>query len=362
MFGLAATGPRWPNSPRPADDTRQQRDPRQSIDWAQRLAESCRFRGRPEEAIPRLERILPLHDRLNDRAGKRDTLQLLAAHLLAARRFGDAQQRLQEALRLHERLRAADPLIDADLSAALAEVLEQRRRPTDAESWRLRAIRGYRKLQAGTSAAAPTGAGTGRVLEAPVALPAQQPVRPRPAADARSGPRWSGDPLIACRLKVEQGSLEVPAWRVFAVAAAAARGSGRPGTADAAQSGRAAALLLNLAVVELVTGGRDRAIRLGERCLELYRKHGLADDLMHVEACNLLGTCAAQEGNYARAIGLFREGVTLCGRLGAAADPPRSNLLLNVALVHKAQGDLSGPWPWLARPRSSTVALPHRIR
>src|SRR5262249_15624505 len=97
--------------------------------------------------------------------------------------------------------------------------------------------------------------------------------------------------------------------------------------------------LLNLAVVELVTDRQGRAKELGQRCQRLYQAHRLPDDLLLVEVDNLLGACAAQEGDYAQAISHFREGEKRCGQLGPGADPQRSNLLLNMALLHKAQGE-----------------------
>src|SRR5262249_42281432 len=66
----------------------------------------------------------------------------------------------------------------------------------------------------------------------------------------------------------------------------------------------------------------------------------LPDDLVLVEVEDLLGTCVAQRGDYAEAIAHFRAGVARCTPLGAEADPAHSNLLLNIALLHKAQGDL----------------------
>ena len=45
-------------------------------------------------------------------------------------------------------------------------------------------------------------------------------------------------------------------------------------------------------------------MELGRRCVELYETHHLAEDLLRVEVDNLLGTCAAQNGNYTRAMRL----------------------------------------------------------
>jgi tetratricopeptide (TPR) repeat protein len=68
-------------------------------------------------------------------------------------------------------------------------------------------------------------------------------------------------------------------------------------------------------------------------------------DLVLVETHNLLGSCAAQDGDYARAISHFQDGVDCCDKLGREADAPHCNLLLNIALLHKAQGDVDRALP-----------------
>ena len=324
-----------------ADYHRGNRAPRQRIDWAWRLAESCRFRGRPHEAIPRLERILPLYDRLNDRAGKRDALQLLASLLVDARREKDAERRLREALALQKDL-GGDKLVEADLGAALADVLERQGQVAAAEPLRRRAVRGYR-----AATTLPTSLRRADRVRSLAAFWKLQQLYQRHSQYERAlllarglTGQWAADPLVACRLKAEQGGLEVVLGEyrrsrpLLREALAELERQSPPNLVELPR------VLLNLAVVELVTGGRARAAELGERCRGLYRKQGLRDDLLLVEACNLLGSCAAQDGDYARAVGLLREGVAVCGRLGTSADPQRCNLLLNLALVHKAQGNL----------------------
>jgi CHAT domain-containing protein/tetratricopeptide (TPR) repeat protein len=94
-----------------------------------------------------------------------------------------------------------------------------------------------------------------------------------------------------------------------------------------------------LAVAELYAGRPARAEELGQRCLALYRRHGLPDDLALVEAHSALGTAAALGGDYAGAVQRYRAGVALCEKLGAAAGPPHSLLLLNLAVLHESQGE-----------------------
>src|SRR5262249_33185057 len=99
--------------------------------------------------------------------------------------------------------------------------------------------------------------------------------------------------------------------------------------------------LNNLAVVEQATDHADRAEALARRCRDLYEQYQLRDDLVLVEVENVLGTCVAQRGDYAEAIAHFGAGVARCAPRGREAAPARSTLLLNMALLHKAQGDLA---------------------
>src|SRR5262249_52873229 len=95
-----------------------------------------------------------------------------------------------------------------------------------------------------------------------------------------------------------------------------------------------------LAIAEHAAGDLDRAEALADKSLKLYERLKWPDDLVVVEAYNLLGICAAQRGQYAVAISRFREGTARCEKLGPDAAPQSSRLLLNVALLYKSQGEL----------------------
>ncbi len=60
---------------------------------------------------------------------------------------------------------------------------------------------------------------------------------------------------------------------------------------------------------------------------------------MRVECDYLSGVVAARGGEFANAMTHFRAGLARCDAVGASADPVRFNLWLNVALIHKEQGD-----------------------
>jgi CHAT domain-containing protein/tetratricopeptide (TPR) repeat protein len=342
-------------------------EPPQRIACTQNLANSYRFQGKPEQAIPRLEQLLPLHERLKDLAGQRDTLRLLAEHLVADRRLADAERRLREAIRLDEQLPARNPLTRGDLANALADVLERQKKPDEAAPWRTEAIRSYQAMQTdGRSGKAGRSGALSAFWKLQTVYQRSGHYDRALALTQELGTLWRGEFLIEPRLKAEQGSLQIVLGKFR---------QSRPLLREAVanlekQSPRnlieLPRALLNLAVVEMATGGQSRAVALARQCVKLYRDHHLPDDLLVVEAHNVLGTCAAQEGDYAQAIDQFREGVACCGRLGPAAEAQHANLLLNMALVHKAQGDLGQALAFcrkaetiqrrLASPESLTVA------
>jgi CHAT domain-containing protein/tetratricopeptide (TPR) repeat protein len=342
------------------DDPRRDLDLPVRIECARRLADSYRFEGRPEKAVPRLEQVLPAFDALKepDPAGRRDTLRQLAGHLAALERHADAEKRLKEALALHQRHAADDRLTRADLSCELADAVERQGRAAEAADLRRQADKDYRAVM--------TDSRAGR-LEVAGALDAfwklqvmyqrtSQYDRALQLAQDQAG-QWAGG-LIEPRLNAEQGTLQVrlgdygPARRLL---------EGALSDLDNQSPTNLVALpaaLLSLAIAELGTGERARAQEHGRRCVELYGVHTLPPDRVLVEAYTLLGTCAALDGDYVGAVGQFREGAALCARLGPAAGATRCNLLLNLALLHKAQGDLEQALPVCQEARAVYQRLP----
>src|SRR5262249_27879165 len=146
--------------------------------------------------------------------------------------------------------------------------------------------------------------------------------------------------LLEPRLKAEEGTLQVVVGafagsKALLRDAVAALDEQEP--ANLVELPRA---LLNLAVAELVTGDGERAEELGRRVVSLYASRRRPDDLALVDAHNLLAAGAARAGDYPRAAEELRRGAERCRKLGDEAAPLLSNLLLNLALLHKAQGDL----------------------
>jgi CHAT domain-containing protein/tetratricopeptide (TPR) repeat protein len=326
------------------DDPREKLDRAVRVECVRRLADSYRFQGQPKKAIQRLEDILPDLDELKEPnpAIRRDCLRQLAGHLAADDRLADAEKRLQEARELHRQVAAEDSLTGADLSCELADVLD-RQGPTragEAKVLRDQATKDYEAILKDPSARRTALAGA---LDAFWKLQVlyQRMSNYDLAMKLIEGQstQWVGG-LIEPRLRSEEGRLSVlvgeydPARKSLEAAV---------GDLEKQSPVNLIALppaLLNLAVAELGAGKRARAEELGRRCHDRYQKHHLMDDLVLVETYNLLGACAAQDGDYSRAIKNFHAGVACCQRLESKADAPHCNLLLNIALLHKSQGDL----------------------
>src|SRR5262249_32316703 len=83
---------------RQRDRPRQGPAPARLVEWTWRLADSYRFRRQPDRAVERLAPLLPVHDRLADWEGKRDTLRRLAGHHAARGEFARAEKYLRQAL------------------------------------------------------------------------------------------------------------------------------------------------------------------------------------------------------------------------------------------------------------------------
>ncbi len=117
-----------------------------------------------------------------------------------------------------------------------------------------------------------------------------------------------------------------------------ARRAARPGDAELIDLPRA---LNTPAVVEQTRNELTVAEGRARLAVDLYKNHDLPDDLVLVESYGVLGTCAALRGNYKEGIDLFRAGAKLSDKIGKPADRQLSNLLLNIALLHKSQGSLN---------------------
>jgi CHAT domain-containing protein/tetratricopeptide (TPR) repeat protein len=343
-------------------------DTDERIQVVHRLSDCYRLRGRPDKACDLLTNLLPLHERVRDPLAKRDTLRRLADHLAARaeRRLAgppgpadwreaekqqqadlrQAEQCLRQARDLHERHAAADRLIGADLASHLADVLERQGRLDEAKRWYERAMAAYQTVLEGNRVGGPQVAGA---LSAFLKLQTlhwrfkqYQDALKLTLDQAEQGP---GGGLLESRLKADAGSLQAILSKfkeALPLLRAAVRDLEKQSPPNLIELPR---ILVLLGAVELRLGDAERtkqARKLGEECLAFYRKreHPLAPDLVLVDAYDLLGNCAAQDGDFRGAITWFERGIGTGKGLGRAATAAHSNLLLNIALLHKSQGDL----------------------
>jgi CHAT domain-containing protein len=305
-----------------------------------KLADSYAFQGQPDKAITHLTLLLSIHDRERDWAGKRDTLQRLAGHHTTRGDHAAAEKCLLESLELHDRLRpAGDKLARADLADLLGDALA-RQAKKEAGRWHDTAIEEYRAV---LEAAGKEHRDAVRIVTAFWRLDKlyQKKHQYRLAlrlVEVHAG-SWAGGPLFDPRMRSEQGALQVllgsvaEAKDALRAAALELEKQSPPNLIDLPR------VLNNLAAVEQAVGELNTAEEQARKCLALYRTWELPADLVLVETHNVLGTCAAERGRYHQAVEHFRDGIALCSKLGQAADVPHSTLLLNLALVHKSQGD-----------------------
>jgi tetratricopeptide (TPR) repeat protein len=303
-----------------------------------KLAESYYAQGKHAPAIDRLSALLKTN---LDPAARRTTLHHLARHYLRQKDYAAAEKALRGALAAHGEVENADELTRGDLAAALAGVLKRQSRSDDAAAWRDKASEAYRAVLREPRLGRPFQAGGVEAFwKLQGLLQGEWQLRKAAQLLSSQADLWPGHDLIDPALQGEGGRLELAlgslkeARALLRTSVAELGGQTPPNLRELPHA------YLNLGTVELMTEEIDPAERLGKKCLDLYASYRLPDDTVVIDAYNLLGTCSAQTGMYAEAIGRYREGLARCEALGRAADSQRCNLLLNVALVHKSQGDL----------------------
>ncbi|HYT87526.1 MAG TPA: tetratricopeptide repeat protein [Gemmataceae bacterium] len=326
------------------DDKSRELDVPARIECVRRLADSYRFQGRHKEAIGPLEEILPVFDKLKatprSSEARRDTLRQLAEHLTAVKRLADAEKRLREALALHEQHAANDRLTHGELACELADVLDQQGRKKDATDLREVAVKDYRIVRDDPRSGRPEVAGALSAFWKLQQLHQRNRHYTLALKLTHEQAQGAAGTLIEPRLRAEEGRLQV-----FLGDYAKSRKLLTDAVNELEKQSplnlvELPTALLNLGVAEMATGDRGKASERGERCLKLYRQYHLVDDLVLIETYNLLGTCAAQAGDYKTGLDQFRAGTAICARLGESVDPQHCNLLLNMALLYKAQHDL----------------------
>jgi CHAT domain-containing protein/tetratricopeptide (TPR) repeat protein len=321
------------------DDPRRPLAPSERARCLRHLGDACRALGQPGEAVAALRPLLALLGAERDWAGQREALRQLAGCHAAAGAYAEAEAALRQALDLGRRA-GETPVGRADLLAELSDVLARHGRPADAAKALGEAAAAYKGVLEEARADRPRSA---RAAEAFWKLERlyERARLYRQALELtdQQATHWGSDTPVHGRLRGEQGSLQVlfsayeRARGPLADALADLEGQSPPDLVELPR------VLNALAVAELYTGRPARAEELGQKCLALYHRHDLPDDPALAEAYNVLGTAAALGGDYAEAVKRYRAGLGRCEKLGAAADPQSSYLLLNLAVLHKSQGE-----------------------
>lgn len=349
------------------------------------LAEARLRRGDIDGGLAALDDFFALQDKLEDPLGRRDTLRLRATLLTAKDKYKDAVPAFKEALDLHRKHQPNRRLIAGDIlaewSAAArseAATVESVARRDKVEAALLRDSTAVVLLHDSAAmhgiAAAVQRATFVQMRDAHMALrdkaaaeyraalgaPADDPdaggalaalVRlqslTRSARQFRkaldvvvtAGERWSGDPLVDGRLKSDRGGLELMTAAYQTAQKSLEKALADLDAADPPNLRALPMVLVNLATAELALDAPEKADALLKRCDALYRKHNLTPDAVRAEADYLSGAAAARRSDYAAAMAHFRAGLKMCDTVGKAAEPVRFNLHLNIALIHKEQGD-----------------------
>jgi CHAT domain-containing protein/tetratricopeptide (TPR) repeat protein len=308
------------------------------------LAESLRYQQRGDEAIKKYNELLPVLRKLDDTAGQRNVLRRLAALHAGRGEAEKAERCLQDAHALPDDDKRPSRHARADIAAEMTDLLRrQPGRAEDAVRWRDRAAVAYRDL---LTDHAPGPAAAGSHLAAFWKLQTLYQAWDRYTDALGALDEWTepvGGPLMLSRARAEKGSISLyleDFRKAHALLRDAVTELERRPVVNVLELPRA---YNNLAfATQVVSGLNDEAglasvEKMGEKCLALYREHQLADDVVLVEMYNLLGTNAAARGQYAQAVQRFRTGIAKAEKVGSKADPQRSNLLLNLALLYKAQ-------------------------
>lgn len=307
---------------------------------AGRFAADAAFRrGDADGALAILADFPNLHDQLDDSLGRRDTQRQRAKLLAAKGAFAEASALFKEALELHRKGDAKRRLVAGDILAEWSAAARDAGRLAEAAKLRQEAAAEYRAALDGIPGAPDAGGQLAAFvrLQSLTRSARQFPEALRVALAA--GERWSGDPLVDARLKSDRGGLELLTSAYPAARKSLAAALDDLDAADPPNLRALPKLLVNLATAELACETPEKADALLARCRELYREHKLPADAVRVECDYVAGVAAARRGDFARAMAHFRDGLALCGTVGAAADPVRFHLALNVALIHKEQGD-----------------------
>lgn len=309
------------------------------IQCSRRLADCYRFTEEPDKAIDVLTPLLRIHEDLKDSTGMQETLRILASRHLAKNAVPLAVERLREALAIQQGNTLADKIRKADLLQDLGISLgkdheEGVQRLAEATEIYDEVLRARLEDPRDTHLATMAFWNLQNLHQR-----SRQYQRALQLAEAHAE-SWTDDAWFTSRLKAEQAGLHI---------LLGASRSARPllvetirflESQEPQNLGELIRAVNSLAVAELTDGSIPKAEGLGKKCQDLYQRHSLPDDDGLIESYNLLGTCAAARAEYAQAVEHFQQGEAICRKLGPQADRQLGNILLNVAQIHRSQGDI----------------------
>ena len=329
------------------DQSRQSLTADERIRCTWELADSYRFRKLPDKAIERLGSLRTLHERIDDRAGLRDTLALRATHLRAKGEHDEEEKCLREALAIHKQVDPSNRFTQANLLTRLGDALASSRRYAESREQRAEATAYYETLLDEERERSALDYRSVEIFRRLRKL-YEDTNRVRKALELaqEETQRWVGEEWLTTRFKADQGVLHLLLGSHEKALPLLRESVAFLDAQDPPNLNLLPRALNNLAVAAQQTGSLDEAEKLAQRCRRLFDDHSLPDDPQLVEAYNVLGLDSMFRGRNAAALDYLRQGIRRCERLEAkgsyGADVPlqRSAMLLNVALLHQQQGEL----------------------
>ncbi|MCI0700260.1 MAG: CHAT domain-containing protein [Planctomycetia bacterium] len=303
------------------------------------LAEALFRRGDIDGALAALAPFPELHDKLLDPLGRRETQRQRAKLLAAKGRYSDASALFKEALAIHRKQQPKRRLIAGDILAEWSGAALAAGKLTEGAQLRDEAVIEYKAALDSPSDNPDAGGPLTAFVRLQLLTRSARQFRQALDINRTAGDRWSGDPLLDGRLKSDRGGLELMTSAYQTARKLLRQSLTDLDAADPPNLRMLPKVLVNLATAELGCDSPERADELLRRCSDLYRRHKLPADAVRVECDYLLGVSAAQRGDFAGAMKHFRAGLALCEIVGTSSDPVRFNLWLNIALIHKEQGD-----------------------
>jgi CHAT domain-containing protein len=314
--------------------------PKELLETHLQAAEANHQLGSADKAGKHLESAIDLQRGSEDWAG------LATTYLRRAQMIGlaEADERIERDLRLalESAARGFDlQMMQGDVCAAFAERFALRKNAKESAVWRDKAAERYLAVLRNPAATPGGGADTATAFWKLQQLHQhhRQIVQAMQLAQEQRDSWGSVSHLLEARWKAEHGSLALRQGDL---------GLAYDGLRDAARLLEDAdpinlrvlpTVLLHLGQAEAARSNAVQGERRANQVRGIYKDHSLSSDARLAEAILLSGSCAMQQGELARAMDSFRDGIALCRTLGGSADGSHSMMLLNIALVRQAQGE-----------------------